>query len=57
MNEDIYRKVGSPEVDKAWEDLGSDCNYIHENFISRRDFNCLQTELALFHTKMVWLVG
>ncbi|KAL6699258.1 hypothetical protein J3F84DRAFT_365357 [Trichoderma pleuroticola] len=24
MNEDIYRKVGSPEVDKAWEDLGSD---------------------------------
>lgn len=29
MNEDIYRKVGSPEVDKAWEDLGSDCNYIY----------------------------
>ncbi|EHK21595.1 uncharacterized protein TRIVIDRAFT_152199 [Trichoderma virens Gv29-8] len=24
MNEDIYRKVGSPEVDRAWEDLGSD---------------------------------
>ncbi|KAL7953319.1 hypothetical protein V8C34DRAFT_297313 [Trichoderma compactum] len=24
MNEDIYRKVGSPEVDKAWEILGSD---------------------------------
>ncbi|KAL7949772.1 hypothetical protein V8C42DRAFT_311907 [Trichoderma barbatum] len=24
MNEDIYRKVGSPEVDKAWGDLGSD---------------------------------
>lgn len=27
MNEDTYRKVGSPEVDKAWEDLGSDCKY------------------------------
>lgn len=56
MNEDIYRKVGSPEVDKAWEDLGSDCNYIHENLISRRDSNYLQIELALYHIKMVWLV-
>lgn len=27
MNEDIYRQVGSPEVDKAWEDLGVDCEY------------------------------
>ncbi|KAL6910076.1 hypothetical protein GGI43DRAFT_378076 [Trichoderma evansii] len=24
MNENIYRQVGSPEVDKAWEDLGVD---------------------------------
>ncbi|KAL6880761.1 hypothetical protein J3F83DRAFT_719732 [Trichoderma novae-zelandiae] len=23
LNEDVYRKVGSAEVDKAWEDLGS----------------------------------
>ena len=25
MHENIYRQVGSPEVDKAWEDLGVDC--------------------------------
>lgn len=57
MNENIYRKVGSPEVDKAWEDLGSDCNYIYENLNPRRDINYLQIEPALFHTKMVWQVG
>lgn len=27
MNENIYRQVGSPEVDKAWEDLGVNCEY------------------------------
>lgn len=25
MHENIYRKEGSPEVDKAWEALGVDC--------------------------------
>lgn len=25
MQESIYRRLGSPEVDKAWEDLGVDC--------------------------------
>jgi hypothetical protein len=25
MNENIYRQVGSPEVDRAWEDLGVNC--------------------------------
>lgn len=27
MNESIYRQAGSPEVDKAWEDLGVNCEY------------------------------
>lgn len=27
MNENIYRQAGSPEVDKAWEDLGVNCEY------------------------------
>lgn len=27
MNENIFRQVGSPEVDKAWEDLGVNCEY------------------------------
>lgn len=27
MHENIYRQVGSPEVDKAWEDLGVNCEY------------------------------
>ena len=25
MHENIYRQVGSPEVDAAWEALGVDC--------------------------------
>lgn len=25
MDVDVYREEGSPEVDKAWEDLGVDC--------------------------------
>ena len=27
MQEEVYRKVGSPEVDEAWEALGVDCEY------------------------------
>jgi hypothetical protein len=27
MKENIYRQVGSTEVDKAWEDLGANCEY------------------------------
>lgn len=28
MEEDIYRQIGSTEVDKAWEDLGTDCEHV-----------------------------
>lgn len=27
MQEEIYRKAGSPEVDAAWEALGVDCEH------------------------------
>jgi hypothetical protein len=27
MQENIYRKAGSPEVDAAWEALGVDCEF------------------------------
>jgi hypothetical protein len=26
MNENIFRQMGSPEVDAAWESLGIECN-------------------------------
>jgi len=25
LDENIYRKIGTPEVDKAWDDLGVNC--------------------------------
>uniref|UniRef100_A0A0B7JPQ2 Tat pathway signal sequence n=1 Tax=Bionectria ochroleuca TaxID=29856 RepID=A0A0B7JPQ2_BIOOC len=31
MNENIYRQVGSPEVDAAWEALGVDCAISYED--------------------------
>ena len=29
LHENIFRQSGSPEVDAAWESLGTDCSYSH----------------------------
>lgn len=35
MRENIFRRPGSPEVDKAWEDLGVDCKKNNVNHVQR----------------------
>lgn len=38
MRENVYRKTGSPEVDKAWEDLGVDCEPAERPNVEARTF-------------------
>jgi hypothetical protein len=39
MNENIYRQVGSPEVDAAWEALGVDCKFSPARCLSHNNYH------------------
>ena len=52
LEEDVYRKVGSAEVDEAWEALGSACEYT-EYFDEPTTSDNLEIDLVSSHMRMV----
>ena len=45
MQENVYRKPGSPEVDAAWEALGVDCKLAPKPALSLRNGDADNTKI------------